>query len=71
MQEVKSNPVWFRTSYGSTHATRTPYGCGINMYKYNEDKVLKELAEYIDATYDQHYSQSKYQAFVLSWNNEA
>jgi len=41
------------------------------MYKYNEDKVLKELAEYIDATYDQHYSQSKYQAFVLSWNNEA
>ena len=32
------------------------------MYKYNEDKILKELKEYIDATYDQHYSQGKYQA---------
>lgn len=31
-------------------------------YKYKEDAILKELKEYIDATYDQHYSQNKYQA---------
>ena len=36
-------------------------------YKYAEDRVLKELAEYIDNTYDQHYSQNKFQAteFIL------
>ena len=31
-------------------------------YKYNEDKSLKELASYIDNTYDQHYSLNKYQS---------
>lgn len=31
-------------------------------YKYKEDAILKELKEYIDATYDQHYSKNKYQA---------
>ena len=37
------------------------------IYKYSEDKVLKELKEYIDSTYDEHYSQNKYQAteFIL------
>ena len=36
-------------------------------YKYQEDRILKELAEYIDNTYDQHYSQNKFQAteFIL------
>lgn len=33
-----------------------------NNYKYNEDIALKQIAEYIDQTYDQHYSQEKYQA---------
>ena len=31
-------------------------------YKYKEDQMLAELKEYIDTTYDQHYSQGKYQA---------
>jgi hypothetical protein len=31
-------------------------------YKYNEDIVIKELSKYIDKTYNQHYSQNKYQA---------
>ena len=37
------------------------------VYKYAEDRILKELAEYIDATYNQHYSLSKFQAteFIL------
>lgn len=31
-------------------------------YKYNEGETLGEIKNYIDATYDQHYSQNKYQA---------
>ena len=31
-------------------------------YKYNENTTLKELKEYIDSTYDEHYSKNKYQA---------
>ena len=32
------------------------------MYKFNEDKSVKELNKYIDKTYSQHYSKSKFQA---------
>ena len=31
-------------------------------YKYNEDKLLQELKQYIDATYGEHYSRDKFQA---------
>jgi len=31
-------------------------------YKYNEGELLKELKSYIDDTYNQHYSQNKFQA---------
>lgn len=31
-------------------------------YKYSEDKSLKEITEYIENTYGEHYSQNKYQA---------
>jgi len=31
-------------------------------YKYNEPELVQELMDYIDATYDQHYSQNKFQA---------
>lgn len=31
-------------------------------YKYNENKYLKEISDYIEKTYGQHYSQNKYQA---------
>lgn len=36
-------------------------------YKYSEDRILKELKEYIDATYGEHYSHNKFQAteFIL------
>ena len=30
-------------------------------YKYNEEALLKELKEYIDKTYGEHYSQDKFQ----------
>jgi hypothetical protein len=31
-------------------------------YKYSEDTALVELKDYIDSTYDEHYSKNKYQA---------
>ena len=31
-------------------------------YKYNEDEYIAQLIEYVIKTYDQHYSQNKYQA---------
>ena len=31
-------------------------------YRYSEDRILTELKEYIDATYNEHYSQNKFQA---------
>ena len=31
-------------------------------YKYNEGKILAELKEYIDSTYDEHYSKNRFQA---------
>ncbi len=31
-------------------------------YKYSEDRILKELKEYVDATYGEHYSHNKFQA---------
>ena len=31
-------------------------------YKFDEDKACKELMEYINTTYDAHYSTDKYQA---------
>ena len=34
-------------------------------YKYNEDNTLKELQEYIDKTYTEHYSHKKFQATVF------
>jgi hypothetical protein len=30
-------------------------------YKYSEERILKEMKEYIDATYGEHYSQNKLQ----------
>ncbi|MEK9954756.1 MAG: DUF3310 domain-containing protein, partial [Pelagibacteraceae bacterium] len=32
------------------------------MYKFNEDKILQELKDYIDSTYNQHYATGKIQA---------
>jgi hypothetical protein len=36
-------------------------------FKYNEPALVQELMDYIDATYNQHYSQNKFQAteFVI------
>jgi hypothetical protein len=31
-------------------------------YKYNEDALIKEFKEYIDKTYNEHYSLNKFQA---------
>jgi len=31
-------------------------------YKFNEDDLISELSEYVEDTYSEHYSKSKYQA---------
>ena len=31
-------------------------------YKYSEDKILNEMKQYIDGTYNAHYSHNKFQA---------
>jgi hypothetical protein len=31
-------------------------------YKYGEDEIIKELQQYVDATYQEHYSQNNFQA---------
>lgn len=31
-------------------------------YKYNEGDLIGQLREYVDGTYDQHYSKNKFQA---------
>lgn len=31
-------------------------------YKFNEDRLIKEFKDYVDKTYDEHYSTDKYQA---------
>lgn len=31
-------------------------------YKYSENRLIKELSEYVDGTYNEHYSKNKYQA---------
>jgi len=31
-------------------------------YKYNEDFLIKDIQNYVDATYESHYSKNKFQA---------
>ena len=31
-------------------------------YKFNEDNLIAEFADYVDSTYTQHYGQTKFQA---------
>lgn len=38
-------------------------------YKFNEDQLLKEFADYIDTTYNQHYSKSKLQSTEVIIDN--
>lgn len=38
-------------------------------YRYNEDRILTELKAYINKTYSQHYSRSKFQASEFIFDN--
>jgi hypothetical protein len=38
-------------------------------YKFNEDVLLEEIRAYIDKTYDQHYSQAKFQSTEFIMDN--
>ena len=36
-------------------------------YKYSEERIIQNIRDYVDSTYGEHYSQTKYQAtdFIL------
>lgn len=38
-------------------------------YRYNEGEILSELKTYVDKTYGQHYSRSKFQASEFIFDN--
>ena len=38
----------------------------IDNWKYNEEELIQEFKEYVESTYDQHYSQNKYQATEIA-----
>ena len=38
-------------------------------YRYNENVILEEIKQYIDDTYNQHYSHSKFQASEFMFDN--
>ena len=46
--------------------TNTPKGCILYTmkidYAFSEDKVIRDLKEYVDGTYDKHYAKRRYQA---------
>lgn len=42
----------------------------MSKYKFNEDKLLKELSKYIDDTYKQHYAQGNFQATEIIMDAE-
>ena len=46
----------------------TPVWNPIN-YKFNEDQLIEEFKQYIDKTYDGHYSHNKFQATEFIFDN--
>jgi hypothetical protein len=38
-------------------------------YRFNEDEILNELKAYIDATYSEHYSRTKFQSAEFIFDN--
>ena len=38
----------------------------VSDWKYNEEELIQEFKEYVEATYDEHYSQNKYQATEIA-----
>lgn len=53
--------------FGDSGSLPFPYTFTINIdngidYKFNENKLIEEFKEYVDATYSQHYAKDKFQA---------
>lgn len=62
----KQNPPTFSSQLSAVKEEPVVEESSID-YKYSEDRIFHELKEYVDNTYDQHYSQNKFQAteFIL------
>ena len=55
------NTVYER-DFGASYNTRKVIKSSDIDYKFNEDKYIQEIKEYIDSTYSQHYSTNKFQS---------
>jgi hypothetical protein len=56
MNNIIDNDAVKRSIYNeSTMHVNTPY-------KYNEGKILRDITDYVNKTYGEHYSQNRYQA---------
>ena len=55
------------------HQETVTHEAKITDYKYNEADILDEIQNYIDSTYDSHYSRDKFQAteFILDGGHGA
>jgi hypothetical protein len=62
-EEWDSASAKARRIYNTAPATDNKQEKSLDIpYKYNEDKLIKEFKDYVDATYGQHYSRDKFQA---------
>ena len=52
----------YKRPFGSTYTQRVKIHSSDINYKFNEDKYIQEIKEYIDSTYSQHYSTNKFQS---------
>lgn len=59
------DPVVDYDSYYSVKIGEDNISINTNKYKYDEDKIVKELLEYINNTYNQHYSSGGIQTLDL------
>lgn len=62
--DVLYDPPPAHSSYDNPPETLSRLGLGVDPieYRYNEGDTIDELKQYIDSTYDQHYSKNKFQA---------
>jgi len=52
----------YKRPFGSNYSQRVKIISSDINYKFDEDKYIQEIKEYIDSTYSQHYSTNKFQS---------
>lgn len=64
LSKIKKNSKFIHESPdgGKTVRSRPMHEVNSIDYAFDEDRIISEIKDYIDGTYDAHYSQGKYQA---------